>query len=63
MTDEPRYFQFRKLAQTLGLTAELVCRLVDEARSEFPDDEMLAELHIIRALKAAAALKERRQAG
>ena len=63
MTDEARYFQYWRLAQRLELTPDLVHRLVEEARDEFPDDEMLAELHIIRALKAAAARKERRQAG
>jgi len=63
MTDEARYFQYQRLAQRLELTPELVHRLVHEARDEFPDDEMLAELYIIRALRAAAARKKRSQAG
>lgn len=63
MGDDTLYFEYRNLAERLELADDEVNSIVAEARQEFPDDDMLAELHIIRALRAAAAGKGRSQAG
>ncbi|MCX6377089.1 MAG: hypothetical protein NTU88_13830 [Armatimonadetes bacterium] len=47
------YFDWEKMAQELGLPDESVARIVEDARREFPDDPMMCELHIIRALRSA----------
>ena len=47
------YFDWEKMAQELGLPDDVVARIVEDARREFPDDPMMCELHIIRALRSA----------
>ena len=47
-----RYFDYEKEAAEVGLSAqdiEMLCRLI---RQEFPTDEMMYELHVLRACMA-----------
>ena len=47
-----RYFNYEREAAEAGLSAqelEMLCRLI---REEFPTDEMMCELHVLRACMA-----------
>ena len=44
-------FDYQSLSKELKISEEVLAQFVKEAQDEFPDDKMMAELHIIRALK------------
>lgn len=50
------YFDVEKVAKSTGITESDFNRLVKEVRQEFPDDDMMFELHLMRAIKAAAKI-------
>lgn len=45
-------FDYMPAAQRVGIPGDKLERLVVLARAEFPDDETMAELHILRAILA-----------
>ncbi|MCZ6563356.1 MAG: hypothetical protein O6948_10625 [Deltaproteobacteria bacterium] len=45
-------FDYRAAAQRAGIADEDVARLCQVVRDEFPDDEMMFELHVLRAVLA-----------
>ena len=45
-------FDYPAAARRIGLTEEQLGRLCAQMRPEFPDDEMLFELHVLRAILA-----------
>lgn len=45
-------FDYRVAAQRAGIADEDVTRLCQVVRDEFPDDEMMFELHVLRAILA-----------
>jgi hypothetical protein len=45
-------FDYRVAAQRAGIADEDVARLCQVVRDEFPDDEMMFELHVLRAVLA-----------
>ena len=47
-------FDYRSLGRELAVPTEIIHKYEQEARSEFPSDNMLMEIHILRALKAYA---------
>jgi hypothetical protein len=47
-------FDYKTISKNLEISGEIVGRFEKEALSEFPNDSMLRELHILRALKAYA---------
>jgi len=47
-------FDYRSLGEELDIPSEIVCKFEEEARNEFPFDNMLREIHILRAVKAYA---------
>ena len=47
------YFDWETMARELDLPDEVVNRVAEDARREFPDDPMMCELHIIRGLRSA----------
>ena len=51
------YFSIDKIAREYQLDLTTARRLLDEARQEFEDDEMMAELHTIRAIKRMATVQ------
>ena len=44
-------FDYRSLAEKYNISTKVLDSIIKEVKGEFPDDKMLAELHIIRALK------------
>ena len=47
-------FDYQSLGKELAVPAEIVQQFEQEARNEFFSDNMLMELHILRAVKAYA---------
>ena len=50
------FFDYQKPLKNLGLSQKIIDRLVKSVQSEFPHDEMMCELHLVRL---ANALKEK----
>ncbi len=47
-----RSFAFEDVARQAGLSADDMARLHEAVRREFPNDEMMFELHMVRACMA-----------
>ena len=47
-------FDYRSLGEKLAVPSKVVQKIEEEARNEFPFDNMLMEIHILRAVKAYA---------
>ena len=47
-------FDYRSFGENLAIPPEIVQKFEKEARNEFPFDNMLMEIHILRAIKAYA---------
>jgi len=54
------YFRIDQIAREYGLNLAIARRLLDEARQEFENDEMMAELHTIRAIKRMASVQRQK---
>jgi hypothetical protein len=50
----PAVFDYLALAQALSIPPKEVATLEQQVRNEFPHDDMLMELHLLRAVKAYA---------
>ena len=51
---EKLMFDYRSLGKELAVPKKIVQKFEQEARNEFPFDNMLMEIHILRAVKAYA---------
>ena len=47
-------FNYQLIADKFGIPDNIVKKIVEETRKEIPNDNMIMELHILRALKAYA---------
>jgi len=47
-----RYFDFKRLAREAGIPADKMEELCQSIRREFPKDDMMYELHVMRACMA-----------
>ena len=45
-------FDYRSLGEELNVPIEIIEKFEKEAHDEFPFDDMLTEIHILRAIKA-----------
>ncbi len=54
MNRKSESFDYRSFAKKYNISPNVLENIVHEVKAEFPNDEMLAELHIIRALKEYA---------
>ena len=54
------YFRVDEIAREYQLDLTIARRLLDEARQEFENDEMMAELHAIRAIKRMATKQQQK---
>lgn len=48
-------FDYQAAARRIGMTDEQLDRLCRQVRCEFPDDAMMFELHVLRAILAVEA--------
>ena len=53
-------FDYRTLGNKLAVPSEIIQKFEQEARNEFPFDNMLMEIHILRAVKEYARTTERK---
>lgn len=51
-------FDYRSLGEELSVPTEVVRQFEQEARKEFPFDNMLEEIHVLRAIKTYAETKK-----
>ena len=47
-------FDYQSVANRLGISDNIVKKVVKEVKKEIPNDKMIMELHILRALKSYA---------
>lgn len=47
-----RFFDYKKVAEEAGIPPDKMAELVSIMRREFPKDEMMFELHVLRACLA-----------
>jgi hypothetical protein len=52
-------FDYRSLGEKLAVPSEVLQQFEQEAHEEFPFDNMLMEIHILRAVKAYVKASER----
>ena len=49
---EDLMFDYRSLGERLAVPLEIIQQIEEEAHNDFPFDNMLMEIHILRAVKA-----------
>jgi hypothetical protein len=47
-----RYFDYRKVAKEAGIPPDKMAKLISATRKELPKDNMIFELHVLRACLA-----------
>ena len=52
-------FNYYDAALQAGVGPDILAKIIEEAQTEFPFDEMMKELHIVRAINAYAAKSKR----
>ncbi|GAH40028.1 unnamed protein product [marine sediment metagenome] len=50
--EEIEYFDYYKVAEEMAIPKDIVIKVENDVKSEFPDDKMMYELHVLRALKS-----------
>ena len=55
---ETAYFDYQKVAKETGVPDGVVAEIEYDVKREFPNDRMMQELHILRALKSRYWEKE-----
>jgi len=51
MAENTRIFDYEALSRKYGIEPEVLNKIVKETHNEFGEDEMMAELHIVRSLR------------
>jgi hypothetical protein len=46
------YFDYRSAADEAGITPAQLAQIVERVRRDHPEDQMLCELHVLRACRA-----------
>lgn len=47
-----RYFDYERIAQEAGISPDKMAKLITIIRQEFPKDDLMFELHVLRACMA-----------
>ena len=50
--EDIEYFDYYKLAEKMIIPQNIVIKVENDVKNEFPDDKMMYELHVLRALKS-----------
>lgn len=58
MEADERIFDIDSIADKWKINPSLLDKFVREAREEFPNDEMMVELHVLRALRRSQVKKQ-----
>ncbi len=57
-----KYFDYQKVAGEMGIPDVLMKQIEKEIKKEFPNDRMMYELHVLRALRSKYWLKKQKPA-
>lgn len=55
------YFDYITVARNMKVPNNIIKKIEIDVRQEFPNDKMLYELHVLRAIKSKYWLKKRNQ--
>ena len=55
-----KYFDYQKVAGAMGIPDVLIKQIEKEIKKEFPNDRMMYELHVLRALRSKYWLKKQK---
>ncbi len=58
METNEKIFDIESLADKWKVDPSLLDKFIKEAREEFPNDEMMVELHVLRALRRSQVKKQ-----
>ena len=50
--EQTEYFDYRSVAKEMSVPEEIVVKIEEDVKEEFPNDKMMYELHVLRALKS-----------
>lgn len=53
------YFDYNQAAKRANISAEALKEIEEEVRKEFPDDQMMFELHVLRVINSVLRRKGR----
>lgn len=53
-----KYFDYQRVAQKIKVPSNVLKRIEKEVREDFPSDQMMYELHVLRAVKSRYWQKE-----
>lgn len=53
------YFDYITVAKTMKIPNHIIKKIESDVRQEFPNDKMLYELHVLRAIKSKYWLKNK----
>ena len=56
--EDIEYFDYYKVAEEMAIPQDIVMKVENDVKNEFPDDKMMYELHVLRALKSRYWEKE-----
>jgi hypothetical protein len=56
--EKVEYFDYRKVAKEMKVSDAILKKIEREVKEEFPNDKMMYELHVLRALKSKYWQKE-----
>lgn len=60
MSETHSIFDLAALAQQYGISADSLEKLTKQARDEFGSDDMMVELHVVRAMRYARKTEQTR---
>ena len=50
--EDIEYFDYYKVAEEMAIPQDIVMKVENDVKNEFPDDKMMYEIHVLRALKS-----------
>ena len=50
--EQTEYFVYRSVAKEMSVPEEIVVKIEEDVKEEFPNDKMMYELHVLRAFKS-----------
>ncbi len=50
--EDIEYFDYYRVAEEMAIPKDIVRKVENDVKNEFPDDKMMYELHVLRALKS-----------
>lgn len=58
MSNLRKVFDYQALAEKHNIEPHILKQIIDEARREFAQDEMMVELHVVRAIRSLKSTRK-----